>query len=399
MKNILVAFLSLVVGFICLFPAAKSSMCFSQALPPLPQGPGLAQRYVGDSGITGDSAVVFADNFESYAQAADLWKNWDNVYQMFCTRIAQEAQNVFAGSKSLEFTLPQQSTELSNAVQKVLAKQREILFLRYYAKFENTFDIIGSCHNGGGISAHYFINGQATPGIPANGYNKFLIEFECWRGETQTTNPGQCNVYIYHPEQRTNYGDHFFPNGQVMPNTSIPFDFGPDFVSRPNVTPGLGRWYCHEVMLKANTVGLRDGRVACWLDGVLIADFPNLRFRNVDSLKIDRFNVSLHAGSNPVCATRKWYDNIVAATSYIGPMNTGLGVNGYQKPHINGSVKGNWRGMFGTKAAVYTIAGQRISASLVDIENCRTMGSRIPNGIYIITGVSKTKAILINAAK
>jgi hypothetical protein len=370
-------------------------MCFSQTPPPLPQGPGLAQRYVGDAGIAADSAVVFADNFEGYAQASDLWKNWDNVYQMNCTRIAQEPENVFAGSKALEFTLPQQSNELSNAVQKVLGTQREILFLRYYARFDNTFDIVGSCHNGGGISAHYFINGQATPGIPANGYNKFLIEFECWRGDAQTTNPGQYNVYIYHPEQRTNYGDHFFPDGLVMPNTSIPFDFGPGFVSRPNVTPQLGRWYCHEVMLKANTLGLRDGRVACWLDGVLIADFQNLRFRNVDSLKIDRFNVSLHAGSNTVRATRKWYDNIVAATSYIGPMNTGLGVSGFKKQ----SVQGNRTRTFGPKAAVYNIAGQRIAGSLRDIEKRYGIGLRLLNGIYIVTGDLKTKAFLVNAVK
>jgi hypothetical protein len=33
--------------------------------------------------------------------------------------------------------------------------------------------------------------------------------------------------------------------------------------------------------------------------------------------------VAAHDGSNPVRAFRKWYDNIVAAASYIGPMNVG----------------------------------------------------------------------------
>ena len=51
-------------------------------------------------------------------------------------------------------------------------------------------------------------------------------------------------------------------------------------------------------MVKANTVGKRDGRIACWLDGELVADFPNLRLRDVDTLKIDRFAISLHIGSN-----------------------------------------------------------------------------------------------------
>jgi hypothetical protein len=73
-------------------------------------------------------------------------------------------------------------------------------------------------------------------------------------------------------------------------------------------------------MLQANTPGLRDGRVALWLDGALIADFQNLRLRDIATLRIDRFGLSLHIGSNTVAETRKYYDNVVAARSYIGPM-------------------------------------------------------------------------------
>jgi hypothetical protein len=340
-------------GFTCLFFSG------SPALDTLPQGPGIAWRYDKDSGIMADTAVVFADNFETYTQPADLWKTYYNVFQESQIRIVRESDHVYSGGKALEFTLPQQSAELSNGVQVSLTKQRDLLFLRYYTKFDTTFDITGSCHNGGGISAHYFNGYSSTPGVPANGYNKFLVEFECWRGDAQTVNPGQFNVYIYHPEQRSNYGDHFFPNGQVMPNTSLPNDFGPDFVSRPHKIPQLGRWYCHEVMLKANTVGKRDGRVACWLDGSLIADFPNLRLRDVDTLKIDRFNVSFHAGSNPVRATRKWYDNIVAATAYIGPLNTGTPNSVLQPSGLKTfNHEGQREGFAG--AAVFDLAGRRI---------------------------------------
>ena len=76
-------------------------------------------------------------------------------------------------------------------------------------------------------------------------------------------------------------------------------------------------------MLKANTPGLRDGRIAVWLDGVLVADFPGLRLRDIDTLKIDRFGLSFHIGSNPNGQARKWYDNVVAAKSYIGPIQSG----------------------------------------------------------------------------
>ena len=117
------------------------------------------------------------------------------------------------------------------------------------------------------------------------------------------------------------WGDHFFPNGDVIPNTSIPFDFGDEFVSRPPVVPELGRRYEYELMLKANTPGMRDSRIACWMDGELIADLENLRLRDIDTLTIDRFSLSLHIGQNTVQATTKWCDNVVAATSYIGPVS------------------------------------------------------------------------------
>jgi hypothetical protein len=125
---------------------------------------------------------------------------------------------------------------------------------------------------------------------------------------------------VYHPEQRSQYGDHFFPTGEVLPYSATPFDFGPTFVKRPDVTPELDRWYCYEYMVQANTPGQRDGRIAFWLDGKLLADFGNLRFRDVDTLKINRFGISFHIGSNPNGIAKRWYDDVVAATSYIGPI-------------------------------------------------------------------------------
>jgi uncharacterized protein (TIGR03382 family) len=287
---------------------------------PLPQGnAGIASRYPGDVGIASDADVVFADDFEGYSTPSQLDARW-NAGRFGNIRIATEPANRYAGSKALEFTSPMQTAELSNGIARTVSPERDVLFLRFYSKYDTAFDVVGSSHNGGGISAHYFINGMATPGIPANGTNKYLVEYEAWRGDTATANPGDLNLYIYHPEQRTNYGDHFFPDGTVMPNTSIPGNFGPTFVARPKIIPQLGRWYCFELMLKANTPSQRDGRVGLWLDGELIADFPNLRLRDVGTLTIDRFGLSLHIGSNPTGVTHKWYDNVVAATSYIGPM-------------------------------------------------------------------------------
>ena len=306
---------SAVIRLTFVFVLGLAGLASAQALPE--GNSGIAARYAGDVGIGSDPAVLFADDFESYGSGADLTRKWNEAYQTQNIRIATESGNVLGGSKALEFTVPQQSSEVSNTALKYVNPEQDVLFVRYYAKFDQGFNVLGSSHGGSSISARY-----CCPGVPANGFNKFLVSYEAWRDDASAANPGNLNAYIYHPEQRDRWGDHFFPTGLVAPFTSVPFNFGPSFVARPDVTPELGRWYCFEMMVKANTPEQRDGRIAFWLDGRLIADFPNLRLRETDTLKIDRFSIDLHVGSNTLAPARKWYDNVVAATSYIGPMMT-----------------------------------------------------------------------------
>jgi hypothetical protein len=301
--------------------AAQTGGSGTAGLAPLPEGnAGIAAKYPGDADIGKDPSVIFADDFESYGKATDIGKRWDNLYQNQYVAIATAAANVFAGKQALEFTLPKQTAELSDAVEKQVSPELDVLFLRYYSKFQPPYDVVGSSHNGSSISAHYMVNNQSTPGIPADGTNKFLANLENWRGESSTVSPGNLNIYIYHPLQRSQWGDHFFPTGLVMPNTSLPFDFGPSFVARPDLIPELDRWVEYELMVKANTPGKNDGRIAAWMDGKLVMDFPNLRLRDVANLTIDRFSLCFHIGSNPNGESKKWYDNVVAAKAYIGPM-------------------------------------------------------------------------------
>jgi hypothetical protein len=206
---------------------------------------------------------------------------------------------------------------------KILSTEYDTLFFRYYAKFASNFDVKGSSHNGAFLQSHYDDPYYgATPGIPANGLNKFLVGYECWRNDDPNPpqqNPGNLNFYVYHPEQRDIWGDHFFPTGVVAPFDQIPGNYGPQFVSRPDKAPSLGDWHCYEFMVKANTAGLRDGRIAVWMDGNLVADFPNLRLRDLNTLKMNKFSIGFHCKTNPA-ATHKWVDNVVVAKSYIGPL-------------------------------------------------------------------------------
>jgi hypothetical protein len=286
---------------------------------PLPEGDmGLAAKYPGDAGLKRDPAVIHYDGFEDYDTPADVHKKYEFVMHTENMRLADEPANVNHGRKAMEFTLPKQEEGNAAALYRVIKEERDVLFLRYYSKFEKGYDQHGSSHNSGVISAHYFPDRQASPGKPADGRNKFWVSFETERGPWPS--PGPLNVYVYHPEQRTGYGDHIYPTGKIMPAADRPVPFGSGFVPRPDIIPELDRWYCYEFMVKANTPGRRDGRIACWVDGKLIADFPNFRLRDVETLKIDIFGIALFMRPNNIRANTRWFDDVVAATSYIGPI-------------------------------------------------------------------------------
>jgi len=302
-----------------LIPLAIGSVLFASiaaaAIVPLPEGNnGIASHYPGDVNIGNDPNVIFSDNFESYANASQLTSKWTTYYHAPYTRIATEPANVYRGTKSLEFKLPQSTSEISNAIKKSIVPNQDVLFGRVYTRFDATYDIPGSNHNGPLFSSHY-----TGPGKVPNGHDFFLALMQnCEVPPGSSPAPGWTQLYVYHSEQRSQWGDIWFPTGLVSPGQT-PGNFGPYFVARPNFTPLRNRWYCYEVMLRANTPGQRDGRAAMWIDGRLIADFLNLRFRDISTLKIDNFQMMLHAVKTPRL-TKKWYDNVVVAKSYIGPL-------------------------------------------------------------------------------
>ncbi len=298
-------------------------------------GSGIASRYPGGKNIASDPAVIFADDFESYTSPSQLTNNWDAAYQLPNIRIATETNNVFSGNKSLEFSLPISANEVSNSAKKIINPTQDTLFIRAYTKFDPGYQVTASNHNGLRLSARY-----PGPGImpPPDGTGFFLfllqnhIEGSPRIGESA---PGFTHLYSYWPRQRSAFGDHWYPIGLV-----VPFDSGigedgqqignrgdwlafpsqyPDFRSMANFLPQRDRWYCYELMVHANTPGQNNGEVKFWIDGRVVGDFPNLNVRSISTLKIDEAHIGLHA-QHSERINKKWYDNVVIATEYIGPM-------------------------------------------------------------------------------
>lgn len=209
--------------------------------------------------------------------------------------------------------MPSTGSEVSNAIVKTINPGRDTLFLRAYTKFAPNYAGINSAHNGLRISANY-----TGPGTKPNGRNFMLVELQ--QVDYGEGSPGKTHIYVYHPEQKDNYGENWYPSGRTTNGDGPDGKFGPHFVARPETIPPRGQWICFELMVQLNTVGQRDGRVAVWQDGTLIADWQNIRFRDSTSVRLDEIQLE-NGGQRSTQINDKWYDNVVVATSYIGPIS------------------------------------------------------------------------------
>jgi hypothetical protein len=72
-----------------------------------------------------------------------------------------------------------------------------------------------------------------------------------------------------------------------------------------------------------NTPGQNDGVLRAWIDGRLAYERTDWRWRDVDSLKIERIWMNVyHGGTVPAPQDVHLYiDNVVIARQYIGPMS------------------------------------------------------------------------------
>jgi hypothetical protein len=285
-------------------------------LATLPEALGLAARYPGDQDLRKDPAVVFTDDLETAAVGTvPNGFKWDHSWGG--GQITREAAHVHAGRQALEL-----STErpISLGVSKYFSPGFDRLFMRYYIKYDEAFP--GAHHVGGSIQARAPGVPDATPGIKADGTNKFTVLLDHWSFDPTVPAPGYLVAYVYHMDQQHEWGEQFYPSGKTQPGINATRGiFGPSFIPRKDVLPALGRWYSCELMVQANTAGQRDGRIAFWVDGRLAADFPNLRLRSVASLKINQVDIAMYS-SQTKPLRRVWIDDVVVATAYIGPMTS-----------------------------------------------------------------------------
>ena len=272
----------------------------------------LAARHPGDAGIANDLAVLFADDFESGA----LHK-WDQVRgSMIVVSNAPHAGRHCAQAEMLR------GQNTGGDAIKWFLPGADRVHVRCYVKFSSDYQY-----------PHHFIWLSANPrtnrwqsfgkaGLKPDG-TYFSSGMEAWFAWGKNPPPGELCFYTYYLDMEIDrkmnkyWGNSFFPPGPGKGSAASPQRF----------IPPLNQWQCWEFMLEANSPDKADGKQTMWVDGKQIGKFTGIRWRNDGTLKINCFWLE-HYGYDNSDPTKQywkakqtvWFDDVVIATRYIGPM-------------------------------------------------------------------------------
>jgi hypothetical protein len=280
---------------------AVALMCAGGAVAQeLPERPGLAARYPGDVGIAADGAVLFAEDFEG----ADLAR-WDDLDGNPApdVQLVTEPEMVHAGRQAVQLEAPPGEGTGADLV-KLLDPGVDTLYVRWYCRFAPDFDQGDLMHFVGvaGLADRWQLG---RSGEKPTGRDFFSTHLEPWRDWHRNPSPGALGFYTYYPDMAPD------PSGPYYGNAFRP--------TEPPVLIERGRWYCIEAMVRVNTPGQADGEQAFWVDGRLCGHYRGIRWRDEASLRINCLWVLLYIHQNAQ-TNRVWFDDIVLATDYIGPM-------------------------------------------------------------------------------
>lgn len=300
--------------------------------PPLPEGrQGIAAGYPRDLGIEADERVLFAESFEE-ASLAELLERWESVKGGEIMAFSDDVPPNSSGAASLRMThVGGQGTGAH--LYRRLPPGHDRIFARFYVKFDEDCAPIHhfGTHLGGFNPSTPWPQGGA--GERPEGDRRFTSGVEPY-GEDWA-----WDFYSYWQGMRV-HGD-----GRYW---GTPFHSGAE---RPAVE--RGRWICVELMLSMNDpVDGRGGEQAFWIDGRLWRSggqvtshigegfprgrwrggwwspdassesaFEGFQWRTSEELVMNYLWTYLYVTRAPEGhESRVWFDDIVVAREYIGPL-------------------------------------------------------------------------------
>jgi hypothetical protein len=243
--------------------------------------------------------VFFQDDFED-----GTYDDWFDAYGP--PEVIDNTQTAHSGAKALRCTAVYNDDNSSTASIKYwFHPGYDKVYFRWYCKFDSTFDQGWGMH----FCSLYAVEGDnkwnqmGQAGIKPDGDDRFGSGFEPWSDWETLIPPGRMQFYTYWHEMLPDNQGNFWGNV-----------FHPDTV----IIPERDRWYCMEIMIKANDAGHDNGEIAAWIDGELYMHVTGFNWRTTNELKIKRISLGIYIHNNPkdnIC----WFDDVVLSTGYIGP--------------------------------------------------------------------------------
>lgn len=153
--------------------------------------------------------------------------------------------------------------------------KHEAAEMSYTLRFSKDFDFV----KGGKLPGLCGGPENVSGGRPANGQNGFSARL-MWRRD------GRGEAYVYHKNQKGDYGDSF----------AFPTDF-----RFPTDTPVKVR-----LAVRMNVPGKRDGALRVWIDEKLLVVRSDMEWRSVDSFGVDGlYFETFHGGGDKSWAPTK----------------------------------------------------------------------------------------------
>ena len=291
---------------------------------------GLASKYIGDKRIEKDPDVIFAENFEEGSVDA-IKARWESTKDIEIMSLSPDVPPGSASKHSLLMSHTGGKGTGGHLYRRLLPGYEQ-LYVRFYVKFDpDCSPIHHFVHVGGYNPPTPWPQGGA--GIKPAGNERFTTGVEPY-GEDW-----RWDFYSYWMGMRSS------PDGK---------SWGHDFINDRRLKAERGKWICVELMMKMNDpVTEQDGEQTMWIDGKswskdgqIISHFgkgfpkgkwvwdsfipdPNGRpfegfqWRNTEDLKLNFLWLLLYITESPPGHISKiWFDDIVAAKKYIGPIST-----------------------------------------------------------------------------
>ena len=189
-------------------------------------------------------------------------------------------------------------TSLTFRFQERTGSEPEAVYFRYYLRFADDW----KPERGGklpGIAGTYGRAGWG--GRPVDGTDGWSAR-GLFLGMDEGLTP--IGFYSYHADMRGKYGSNWTwgieDRGRLENN----------------------RWYCIEQYVRMNTPGENNGVLRGWVDGELAFERTDVRFRDVDSLKIETVWLNIYYGGSWTAQSdyHLYIDNVAISKQPIGPM-------------------------------------------------------------------------------